>query len=231
MAAKLLLLAGLVPAIAAGPLAVRPRACDDVHIFLARGTAEDYPGRQGALADAICDGLSSCGYESIVYPAAYINYCDSVYGGVVNGTAQLTAYAASCPDAQLVISGYSQGAELVGDILGGGGGEIASCTQPTTAGLSQSLTPGIQIAAVTLFGDVRHVPNMTYNVGTGVSGEGIYPRTGDQLASLNEWSADLHSWCLIDDPVCAGGSDYTAHTSYFDVYTDEAAAWVQSQLS
>lgn len=83
--------------------------CDAVHIFLARGTSEEYPGRQISVVNAVCNGTSSCGYEDILYPASFVpDYCTSVGEGVVNGTAQITAYAAQCPDAQLVLSGYSQ---------------------------------------------------------------------------------------------------------------------------
>jgi acetylxylan esterase len=85
------------------------QACDAVHVFLARGTSEDYPGRQINVVNAVCEGISSCGYEDILYPASFLpDYCTSVGEGVVNGTAQITAYAAKCPDAQLVLSGYSQ---------------------------------------------------------------------------------------------------------------------------
>lgn len=35
-----------------------------------------------------------------------------------------------------------QGAQVIGDILGGGGGNLGSCTQPTSTGLSKSSSPG-----------------------------------------------------------------------------------------
>lgn len=83
--------------------------CQAVHVFLARGTSEDYPGRQISVVNAVCNGISSCGYEDIQYPASFVpDYCTSVGEGVVNGTSQITAYAARCPNAQLVLSGYSQ---------------------------------------------------------------------------------------------------------------------------
>lgn len=91
--------------------------CDAVHVFLARGTNEDYPGRQINVVNTVCDGVNSCGYEDIIYPASFLpDYCTSVGNGVVNGTSQITAYAVKCPNAQLVLSGYSQASIYYGFI-------------------------------------------------------------------------------------------------------------------
>ncbi|KLO98626.1 acetylxylan esterase precursor [Fusarium fujikuroi] len=93
--------------------------CKDVHIFLAKGNNEPYPGRQGKLAGAICSGLKSCDYEDIQFQNALEDpFCDSVTEGVKNGIKQITAYNKKCPDSKLVVSGYSQGGQVVGDILG-----------------------------------------------------------------------------------------------------------------
>lgn len=121
--------------------------CTDVHIFLAKGWNEEYPGRQGKLAGAICSGLSSCDYEDIqFYNTPDADYCASVTEGDTNGVAQMTAYADRCPDSRLVLSGYSQGANVAGDILGGGGGrfgnETVYCTVGDTVGLDRSTSPG-----------------------------------------------------------------------------------------
>lgn len=113
-------------------------------MFLARGNNEPYPGRQGVLVDAICSGLSSCGYEDIMYDATLDSaYGPTVYQGAVNGIAQVTAYAEDCPDSQLVLSGYSEGAHVVGDILGGGGGDWWDTAEPLVTGLdSAARSPG-----------------------------------------------------------------------------------------
>lgn len=88
-------------------------SCETVHIFLARGTTEDYPGPLLDVATAICDGVDSCGYEDIVYPASYLpDYCTSEGLGVVHGTSQVEDYASGCPGAQLVLAGYSQVCQL-----------------------------------------------------------------------------------------------------------------------
>jgi hypothetical protein len=112
--------------------------CDDVHLFLARGRGESYPGRVGGLADAVCGGLSSCSYENILFTSvASTLYCDSAAEGAANGVAQIAAYHASCPNSKLVIGGYSLGAQIVGDMLGGGGGNFFNCAE----GTSQALDP------------------------------------------------------------------------------------------
>ncbi|KAI0112724.1 carbohydrate esterase family 5 protein [Hypoxylon sp. NC0597] len=229
----------LVQVAAATPvdLTKRQTTCEDVHFFIARGTDEEYPGRQGALVDAVCQGVSSCGYEDIIYPASLDpvdGYCDSAFAGVTNGTAQITAYADNCPDSKLVLTGYSQGAHVVGDILGGGGGNfsyiIEICTQPTNTPLSPDTSPGSQIVAATFFGDLRHTASQTYNVGTGADADGLWPRPEPELGSLNRFAESLQSWCLVDDPVCARGSDLDVHTTYFDVYLNDATAWINSHL-
>jgi len=231
LATTALLLLGTTQASPLDLAARQSTACQSVHVFIARGSTEPYPGRQGALATAICNGISSCGYEDITYPAAYSPYCTSVQTGVVNGKAAITAYASRCPNAKLVLTGYSQGAQVIGDILGGGGGNLGSCTQTASTGLSKNSSPGNKIVAALFFGDVRHSPNQAYNTGTGASGSGNWPRTGSQLSALNAYSSVLRSWCLSGDSVCAsGGRDPSAHTSYFNVFTQEAAAWVKNKL-
>lgn len=93
-----------------------PAGCSSVRVFIARGTDEPYPGRQGALADAICaksEDPNSCAYEDIVYPAGFDTYCDSAYAGVTGGTQQITDYVAECPESKVVLTGYSQVSCLV----------------------------------------------------------------------------------------------------------------------
>lgn len=67
-------LLALLPLALGLPTARQTEDCEDVHIFLARGTGEDYPGRQISNVYAICNGTgdASCGYEDIQYPATLI---------------------------------------------------------------------------------------------------------------------------------------------------------------
>ena len=129
--------------------AKRQSPCTDIHIFLSKGWNEPYPGRQGALAGAICAGLPdvSCDYEDILFSnTPEDDYCASVTEGNTNGVAQMNAYAERCPDSRLVLTGYSQGANVAGDILGGGGGrfgnETVYCEVGQTAGLDPETGAG-----------------------------------------------------------------------------------------
>lgn len=126
-----------------------PEDCSDIRIFSVRGSDEPYPGRGGAMLGVICSlfestGLS-CDYEDVVYPAniSYSGiFCESAKIGVDAGQAQMTAYVQRCPDSRLVLTGYSQGAGIVGDILGGGGGSLFDCDQPSNPSLPRDAEPG-----------------------------------------------------------------------------------------
>lgn len=139
-------LVAVVSLLSAAPvvLAQTCTPCEDVHFFLARGNNEPYPGRQGDLVAATCDGLSSCGYENLIYSALYTDLsCQTTYDGVIAGFTQLTSYAERCPKSKLILAGYSQGAQIVTDILGGGGGEsFNGCIQPNTPPLDPTTSPG-----------------------------------------------------------------------------------------
>lgn len=213
--------------------------CSAVHIFLSKGWNEPYPGRQGKLAGAICYGLDSCDYEDILfYNAEDSDYCAAVTEGDTNGLAQMTAYAERCPDSRLVLSGYSQGANVAGDILGGGGGvfgnSTVNCTVGTNPGLDPTTSPGNKLAVALLFGDNRHVAGQPYNVLSGASISANNPRFPDSLANMNRFSAILRSYCDETDPVCAAAGPgpfiIENHLNYFDLYSDDAAGWAKWML-
>ncbi|RMZ16771.1 hypothetical protein D0862_01097 [Hortaea werneckii] len=211
-------------------------SCTDVHIFLGKGWNSRYDNqRQTQLVDAICNDLGSdvsCDYEDIILNNLEgTEYCPAVEEGDQNGKQQITAYAQKCPESKLVLSGYSQGANVVGDIIAGGGGGGSDCA--STAPLDPSSDAVCQIAAVMLFGDPRHTANAAYNAGTGVAGQGEFPRTAEQLDRLNSYGNELRSWCARDDPNCAkdlGLNTVEAHTNYFTYVTSEAASWAVSKI-
>ncbi|KAL3421697.1 Acetylxylan esterase 6 [Phlyctema vagabunda] len=210
-----------------------PTTCSAVHIFVARGFDEEYPGRQSVLVDAVCDDLSSCDYEDIVWVTSMeYGFCDAVSVGTANGLSQITKYNEQCPDAALVLTGYSQGAHVVGDMLGGGNGTFFDgCVQKSNDGLDPSTAPGNKIVAALAFGDDRHTANQSYNVESGSALQGFFPRSAIELEPLEKYAGVLRSYCAAGDPICANGDVVAEHLNYFEKYTDDAAAWVKKMVS
>lgn len=132
----------LLPAVIPGAFSAlcTPLACSAVHVFLVRGTNEPYPGRQLPTAEAICADWD-CSWSNIEYPAVFNDYCESAETGIANLGKAVTDYATRCPDAKIVLSGHSQGGQVVGDYLGGGGGNASSCVQETSEGISPGTFP------------------------------------------------------------------------------------------
>ncbi|POS74075.1 cutinase [Diaporthe helianthi] len=196
--------------------------CTDLHIFLARGWNEGYPGRQQHLVDAACNGVASCDYEDITFDATNANGFDAaVEEGRSSGVAQVQAYTQRCPDAKIVLSGYSEGAVVVNNVL-------------ADSGLTPTSAPGNKVCAGLVFGDPNHVANQPYNVQAGSSYNSQSPRSGASLEHLNAFSSLLRSYCNGGDSLCAYGDgsrpmEDGAHTNYFDLYSGDAGNFIQDK--
>lgn len=63
---------------------------------------------------------------------------------------------------------------------------------------------------------------------------GWYPRNKTEVESLNKWSDILRAWCDPRDGVCAYDTtetvNYTYHWNYLDLYSTDAAEWLQVKL-
>ncbi|KAL2827216.1 carbohydrate esterase family 5 protein [Aspergillus cavernicola] len=58
-----------------------------------------------------------------------------------------------------------------------------------------------------------------------------YPRPEFQVEHLTKYYGHvIHDFCNVGYPVCASGSNLTAHLVYTDVWDTTAARWVQSVL-
>ena len=91
---------------------------------LAACASTEAPGEGviASLVDRIQASVNAGVTESSVdYPATLNNYASSAAQGDTAIKAQLTALVNQCPSMKIVIVGYSQGAQLVGDVLAGGG--------------------------------------------------------------------------------------------------------------
>jgi len=130
--------------------------CAPITIIFARGTLE--LGNVGELAgppffNALDDlvGTQNVAVQGVDYPADILGYLEGGDAGGSATLADLTEQAASqCPDTQIVLSGYSQGAQLVHNGVQQISAQVAS-----------------RVAAVVLFGDPdkdQPLPNISEDI-------------------------------------------------------------------
>jgi acetylxylan esterase len=188
-------------------------------VLVARASTEAQgPGVIGALATEIQAGVkSTVSTSSVVYPAALTPYEPSVTAGDTAIKAELTEQVSNCPSQKIVLLGYSQGAQIVGDVLGGGGGNKSvdgagdgKATPPAAASVTSHVT------AVAQYGDPRRIPSQSFDVGSDKGAEGIFPRLKTQL--LTSFASKIQSYCDTGDPFCAKGFNLSAHLDYVEKY-------------
>ncbi len=183
--------------------------CGDAEVVFARGTNE--PAGLGRVGDSFVESLrQQSGLNIKTYGVNYAASKLQLHGG--DGANDTINHVKStvdhCPNTQIVLGGYSQGASVM-DIVAGvpiGGIDWGNA-------LSASLAS--HVTAVATFGDVAD-------------------RAGGSLptksALLGSKAIDL---CNPNDPIChAGpGNEWSGHTEgYVPVYTTQAAAFVASRL-
>jgi acetylxylan esterase len=96
--------------------------CAPIHIIVARASTEAKGyGVTGTLARAVEKDIPGTTSEPIDYPAVLSPYFQSEAAGVRETKKQLTAYVKRCPQTKMILMGYSQGADVVGSVLCGGG--------------------------------------------------------------------------------------------------------------
>ena len=223
--------AGLVSSVAAAMPAgatASTASCAAVHIIVARASTEAQgDGVIGALATLIQgDVNATVSQEAVVYPATLNNYASSVGKGDSAMAADIENAVSACPNEKIVLLGYSQGAQVVGDVLAGGGGSSLGVaeTAPIPAADAAKVIAAIQ------FGDPRHQPNLSpIDLGTDPGAQGIFKVGADQ--SRAAFGAILRSWCDTGDPFCAGGNNLNAHLQYTNKYDTAANTFVAGRLS
>jgi hypothetical protein len=229
-AAGVLASAGVAAAVAvAGPASATPSsaACTTVRVIAARASTEaPGDGVIGSLVTLIQnDVTASVSQEAVVYPATLTNYSSSVAQGDSAIKSQLATDVANCPDEQFVLVGYSQGAQVVGDALGGGGG--GNLGTPATPGVPSSTA--VRILAVIQMGDPRRVPGFSFDVGNDPGATGLFPRPSSE--TLAPFAAKIQSYCDAGDPFCARGANLSAHLDYTQKYNSAASTFVTQRLN
>jgi hypothetical protein len=201
-------------------------ACAAVHIITARASTEN-PGEgiTGALVDQIIrTSNQTITRAAVSYPATLNNYASSSAQGVSALKSMLTAQVQSCPDQKIVLAGYSQGAHVILDVVGGGGGgSLGATTAPISTAISS------HIVAFASFGDPRHVPNQAFDLGTSTR-NGRFPRSNTQLQVLSGFASKLQAYCDRNDTFCDNGFSTQVHLTYLNRYQNAAAQFVLGKI-
>lgn len=185
------------------PAAVVPAAsaqsCPDVEVVFARGTGEQ-PGL-GPTGQAFVDALrprvadKSFAAYPVNYPATDV-WATGV-DGIRDAGAHVVATAKNCPHTQMVLSGYSQGAAVMGFVTSAA---VPDGVDPAT--VPKPLEPDVaeHVAAVVLFG----MPNVRAMNFLGEPPVVIGPL----------YEAKTIQLCVPEDPVCSEGMNFAAHNTY-----------------
>ena len=156
----------------ASPIDLTKRAsCPSLHIFGARETtvSPGY-GSAGTVVNLILNAHPGATAEAITYPACGgqsscggVSYSSSASQGTAAVVSAVSAFAAQCPSTELVLVGYSQGAEIFDNALCGGG-------DPNQGIYSTGSIASYNIKAAIFMGDPRYETGAPYNVGTCAAG-------------------------------------------------------------
>jgi len=188
-----------------------------VHVILARGTGEPQNSSlAGIVSRAIVATIPDSTADEVIYPANFtVNV--SLALGVANAQQQIKSYVAACPTSPIVLMGYSQGAQLIGNVLGGGDTHIFGQNSPPNAPLCPSI--GSHVVAIVLFGDPNRDLNIGYNADVGGPACNVSssnPRIGYQAGNITRYADRISEWCQYSDFVCCStGTTFAGHISYF----------------
>ncbi|MDT5235587.1 MAG: cutinase [Mycobacterium sp.] len=214
-------LVGVVAATGWAPLSApvptaSAQPCPDVEVVFARGTTED-PG-VGPTGQAFVDSLRSrIGTRSMgVYPVDYPATTDfpTALSGVRDASAHVEATARNCPNTNVVLGGFSQGAAVAGFVTA----DVIPDGAPD--GAPNPMPPDIadHVAAVALFG----TPNDRFMRAIGQPDVTVGPMYAAKTIDL----------CVPDDFVCSQGRDFNAHTQYADSgMIDQAADYAATRIA
>jgi hypothetical protein len=217
---------GAVAAAPAHAVAASGSGCAAVSIITARASTEAAgEGITGNLVTAIVNASTqTVSRASVSYPATLQNYASSSLQGIQALTSQLTTLVNNCPNTKVVLLGYSQGAHVVLDVLGGGqGGSLGTATSPISSSI------GSHVTAVATFGDPRHVTGQSFDLGTSTK-NGQFPRSSTQLNVLKGYASRIQAYCDSNDEFCDSGNSLQVHLTYLNRYQTQAQNFVLGKV-
>jgi hypothetical protein len=207
-------------AISASLLTAAPSAsaepCPDVEVVYARGTGEEGLGATGqAFVDSLRPriGAQSMGVYSVNYPAS--EEWATGMDGIRDAGAHVNSMASACPKTKMVLSGFSQGAAVMGFVTSA---KVPDGVDPAT--VPKPLDPAVaqHVSSVVLFG----TPNTRAMEFLGQPQVAIGPL----------YQAKTLKICAPEDPVCSEGMNFAAHNSYADnaAAIDQGAAFAAASV-
>ncbi len=202
--------ASTVPSASAQP-------CPDVQVVFARGTGE--PAGVGPTGQAFIDDLRSrVGAKSVdVYPVNYpaSNDWDTGLDGIRDAGTHVVSMAKDCPRTKMVLSGYSQGAAVMGFVTSAA---VPDGVDPATVPKPMDPEVASHVASVVLFG----MPNVRAMNFLGEPPVVIGPLYQPKTIKV----------CAPEDPICSDGMNFAAHDAYADdgAMVDKGAAFAASHL-
>lgn len=118
-------LAALATFAGAAPLKARQTTCySGVYMIVARGSDEaPGEGKPEQVADAVAGQIPDSASVAVVYPASIADpeYSESVVDGINNAISLVQNYVDACgSQSNIVLIGFSQGANVMTDALAGG---------------------------------------------------------------------------------------------------------------
>lgn len=204
------------------PPPVQPTDCPVSQVVYVPGSSETTPAADPSVPVGIL-GQVAAKVPALAtftpYPATLLNplYPVSVQAGITAATAELVATRQHCPLTKFALVGYSQGADVAGDL----GSQIAN-------GLTA--IPADRLVGVGLIADPKRSPSDPL-IGTPVPGTGVL---GTRPAGFG--SVPVVTFCAPGDVVCSytGGSPLDAfnaeiHQSYGTIVA-ELSAWLNARL-
>jgi cutinase len=217
-------LAVLLSSTVAVPMSAPPAQaapCPDVQVVFARGTFE--PAGVGATGQAFVDALRarsggrSIDVHAVNYPAS-LDFATAA-DGVVDASNKVRDTAAACPDTDIVIGGYSQGAAVAAYITA----DDVPTGYALPAGINGPMPASVadHVAAVALFG--KPSSGFLQMIYTGAPPITVGRHYVDKTLDL----------CIPTDPVCSptGGDNMTHNIYNVNGMADQAADFVVGRLS
>ncbi|HTM84014.1 MAG TPA: cutinase family protein [Mycobacterium sp.] len=211
-----LALTWLLQSTAVTPPSAAAEPCPDVEALFARGT-DEAPGLGDtgqAFVNALRPRLGERSLEvyAVNYPAT--NDWPTGVQGIRDASSHIQATAANCPKTKMVLSGFSQGAAVMGFATANAipdGVDGTDVPQPMPPEMAD------HVAAVVLFG----TPNERAMNFLGQPSVVIGPA----------YTAKTIQLCMPEDPVCSEGLNFSAHApGAYDGIAEEGAAYAANRL-